>query len=121
MTASIELDRQERPGRDSPAISELCVIGHPSLLGGADTELDHQIRCWQAMGIEVHICHTGPLDANARDMNMAARGCIYHDPCDWRSLAGLDCISFCNGGFLDNLPEIHRHARRRQRAAIFPR
>lgn len=95
----------------SSAIDALCVIGHPSRLGGADTELDHQIHCWQAMGVEVHICHTGPLDNNARAMQMAQRGCVYHDSCDWKSLEGLHCISFCNGEFLQQLPEIRRYAR----------
>jgi glycosyltransferase involved in cell wall biosynthesis len=95
----------------SPAIRELCVIGHPSRLGGADTELDHQIRCWQDMGVEVHICHTGPLDAGLRAMDMESRGCIYHEPRDWRSLAGMHCISFCNGHFLAALPEIKQYAR----------
>ena len=40
-------------------IKELCVIGHPSKLGGADTELDHQIHLWREMGVGVNICHTG--------------------------------------------------------------
>ncbi|MBI3861222.1 MAG: glycosyltransferase [Planctomycetia bacterium] len=92
-------------------VAELCVIGHPSRLGGADTELDHQIRCWQAMGVKVHICHTAPLDANLERMNLAERGCIYHAPRDWASLEGLHCISFCNGEFLNALPEIRTHAR----------
>ncbi|MBC8351934.1 MAG: glycosyltransferase family 4 protein [Planctomycetes bacterium] len=95
----------------SPAIDKLCVIGHPSRLGGADTELDHQIRCWQEMGIKVHICHTTSLDQNAQAMQMEQRGCIYHDACDWKSLEGLHCISFCNGEFLSQLPEIRRYAR----------
>jgi glycosyltransferase involved in cell wall biosynthesis len=89
----------------------VCVIGHPSRLGGADTELDHQIRCWQRMGLAVHICHTGPLDANLEAMRLAERGCIYHAPCDWPSLEGLHCISFCNGEFLRFLPQIRKHAR----------
>lgn len=29
-------------------MEEICVIGYPLRLGGADTELDHQIRVWQA-------------------------------------------------------------------------
>lgn len=93
------------------ALDALCVIGHPSRLGGADTELDHQIHCWQAMGIGVHVCHTGPLDANLCAMKLADRGCVYHAPRDWPSLDGLHCISFCNGEFLAALPEIKRHAR----------
>ena len=95
----------------SSPIAELCVIGHPSRLGGADTELDHQIYCWQAMGLKVHICHTNPLDANARALRMEARNCIYHESGDWPSLEGMHCISFCNGAFLENLPEIRRYAR----------
>lgn len=92
-------------------MDELCVIGHPSKLGGADTELDHQIRCWQRMGIKVHICHTGDLDPRCVAMGMEDRGCIYHRPRDWRSLDGLACISYCNGDFLTALPEIKKHAR----------
>ncbi|TWT61708.1 glycosyltransferase [Rubinisphaera italica] len=92
-------------------LNELCVIGHPSRLGGADTELDHQIRCWLAMGIEVHLCHTYPLDQNIRGMGLEAMGCVYHEPRDWASLEGLHCISFCNGEFLKYLPEIKQYAR----------
>lgn len=89
----------------------LCIVGHPSRLGGADTELDHQIDCWLQMGIEVHICHTGQLDDNLQAMNMQQRGCVYHEPRDWKSLEGMHCISFCNGEFLNELPVIRKHAR----------
>ncbi|MFQ5734588.1 MAG: glycosyltransferase [Planctomycetaceae bacterium] len=99
-----------RRKRNTP-IEALCVIGHPSRVGGADTELDHQIHCWQAMGVEVHVCHTGAIDANLAAMNLEERGCLYHPPMDWSSLDGMHCISFCNGEFLSNLPEIKRHAR----------
>jgi Glycosyl transferases group 1 len=44
-------------------------------------------------------------------MKMEERGCIYHAPNDWPSLEGLHCISFCNGLFLENLPEIRKWAR----------
>jgi len=111
MTVKIDLHGKKTRNQPAPAIGELCVIGHPSRLGGADTELDHQIHCWQAMGIEVHICHTGSLDDNARSMRMEERGCVYHDPHDWPSLEGMHTISFCNGQFLENLPEIRRFAR----------
>ena len=93
------------------SVRELCVIGHPSRLGGADTELDHQIRCWQFMGIKVHICPTGPLDQNLITMKLEDRGCVYHNPLDWPSLEGLHCISFCNGDFLKHLPAIRQYAR----------
>jgi len=63
------------------------------------------------MGIEVHVCHTAPLDANLRALKLEKRGCIYHSPCDWPSLEGMHCISFCNGQFLTALPEIKQYAR----------
>jgi len=91
-------------------IDELCVIGHPSRLGGADTELDHQIYWWQAMGIRVHVCPTGRLDENLVAMKLEERGCIYHQPNDWPSVEGLHCVAFCNGAFLNALPEIRKHA-----------
>jgi hypothetical protein len=92
-------------------ITDLCVVGHPSRVGGADTELDHQMRCWQAMGVKVHVCHTGALDEHLKSLQLEKRGVVYHAPKDWKSLEGLDCISFCNGEFLANLPEIRKHAR----------
>lgn len=92
-------------------INAIAVIGHPSHVGGADTELDHQIHCWQAMGLTVHICPTGPLDAGLKGMRLEQRGCVYHAPNDWPSLEGLHCISFCNGDFLKALPQIARQAR----------
>ncbi|WP_339735832.1 glycosyltransferase [uncultured Gimesia sp.] len=92
-------------------IDVLCIIGHPSRVGGADTELDHQIYCWQAMGVEVHICPTGPLDDNLKAMQMEKRGCVYHQANDWPSLDGMHCISFCNGQFLKHIELIKRYAR----------
>ena len=92
-------------------IKELCIIGHPSKIGGADTELDHQIRCWQKMGITVHICHTSYVDNNCKKMKMEERDCIYHISEDWKSLTGMHTISFCNGEFLKNLIKIKKYAK----------
>jgi len=89
---------------------ELAIIGHPSRYGGADTELDHQIIVWQALGWVVHIIHTGPIDANLQSMGLAAdRGCIVHTPCDWSKTRGKVVFSYCNGQFLSSLAEIRRH------------
>lgn len=94
-------------------IKELCVIGHPSKLGGADTELEHQIYLWRDMGIEVYICHTGDFDDNCNKMRqeMESIGCKYISSKSWKDLSGLNVISFCNGQFLENLPEIKKYAR----------
>ena len=94
-------------------IKELCVIGHPSRLGGADTELDHQIRLWREMGIDVYICHTGGFDDNLIKMRaeMENIGCKYIPSRSWKDLVGFHTISFCNGNFLSNLHEIKKYAK----------
>jgi len=94
-----------------PVIDRIAVVGHPSKVGGADTELDHQIRCWQTMGIEVHLCPTHSLDVHLRSMRMEERRCIYHEPRDWASLKGMHCISYCNGEFLKNLEQIKKYVK----------
>ena len=92
-------------------MEEICVIGFPSRLGGADTELDHQIRVWQALGLTVHLIHTGPLDDNMRAMKMEERGCILHTPCEWGACKGMHVISYCNSEFLKHLEAIKRYAK----------
>lgn len=89
----------------------ICVIGFPSRLGGADTELDHQIRVWHALGLQVHLIPTGPLDENLRSMRMEERGCIVHSPCDWGACKDMHVISYCNGDFLRNLEAIKLSAK----------
>lgn len=92
-------------------MNSICVIGFPSRLGGADTELDHQIRIWQALGVQVHLIPTGSLDENMISMRMEERGCVVHAPNDWAACKGQHVISYCNGEFLRNLEEIKTHAR----------
>ena len=92
-------------------MDRLCVIGYPSRLGGADTELDHQIRCWQAMGLRVYLLHTGDLDTNLLAMRMEDRGCVVLEPRNWTACKGMHVISYCNAEFLKNLTEIKRYAR----------
>lgn len=91
-------------------MEEICVIGYPSRLGGADTELDHQIHVWQALGIKVHLIHTGQLDDNLRAMKMEERGCVIHTPGDWGACKGMHVISYCNGEFLKHLEAIKLYA-----------
>lgn len=92
-------------------IDKICIIGHPSKLGGADTELDHQIRVWQAMGLEVYILPTGDLDKNLQNMRMEDRGCKYLRPRQWSGCKDMVVISYCNGEFLRNIREIKEYAR----------
>jgi len=89
---------------------DLYVVGYPSKVGGADTELDQQIYAWQKLGITVHLIHTQAHDANSRAMDMEKRGCIVHEPSDWKSINGGHVISYCNGRFLKHLPKIREYA-----------
>lgn len=89
---------------------KLGIIGYPSKLGGADTELDHAMVCWSKMGIEMHVVHTGEIDANLRAMELDKRpGVTVHEPRNWAALSGMPVISFCNGKFLEDLPEIRQY------------
>jgi glycosyltransferase involved in cell wall biosynthesis len=94
-------------------IKELCVIGHPSKLGGADTELDHQIHLWRDMGVDVYICHTGGFDDNLNIMKkeMLDIGCKYLPELSWKDLKGFHTISFCNGEFLSDIEQIKKYAK----------
>lgn len=94
-------------------INALCIIGHPSYCGGADTELHDQIKCWHKMGIKLFICHTGPLtDSLVKKMDLQNKyGVTYLRPRQWNDVQGMHCISFCNGEFLSNLRHIRRHAK----------
>ena len=74
------------PNQKKNNVKEIAIVGHPSVLGGADTELDHQIYCWQSMGIKIYICHTDRLDVNCKKMDMEKRGCEYINSRDWKSL-----------------------------------
>jgi glycosyltransferase involved in cell wall biosynthesis len=93
-------------------IKELCVVGHPSFVGGADTELLDQIKCWSKMGIKIYICHTGPIVPYFKTMNLSEKyGCIYLRPRHWNDVTGFHCISFCNGEYLSNIQHIKKYAR----------
>lgn len=95
-------------------IKEICVVGHPSFCGGADTELYDQIKCWHKMGIKIYICHTGPIYGQAKKLQPILEekyNITYIKPRQWNRLRGFHCISFCNGEFLNNLKHIKRYAK----------
>lgn len=103
---------QAKPVTVPPASGmKLCVIGFPSKYGGADTELDHQITVWRAMGVDVHLIPTGEPDSGQLALGVAERGCTIHRARDWQKCQGMHVISYCNGEFLSHLPEIRRYAR----------
>ena len=91
------------------AAREIWVAGYPSMYGGADTELDHNIDLWLRYGVAVHLV---PNNSPDPWMNKLCddRGCRTHayEP---GIFAGKTVVSFCNGGFLDRLPEIIERGR----------
>ncbi len=94
-------------------IKEICVIGHPSYYGGADTELYSQIKCWHKMGIKIYICHTGVLSEKLKNQMRLEElyGCTYITPRHWHLVKHMHCISFCNGEFLKHIDKIKKYAK----------
>jgi glycosyltransferase involved in cell wall biosynthesis len=83
---------------------EIWVAGFPSYYGGADTELDHLIDLLRANEVAVSLAPMFGVDERMK-ASVVARGCNvqpYH-PGIFRDRV---VVSFCNGHFLAQLPEI---------------
>jgi hypothetical protein len=80
------------------------VAGFPSFYGGADTELDHLIDLLRGFGVEITLVPMFGADPAMRE-SVLARGCAIRE---FRSdvFKGQTVLSFCNGSFLQHLPEI---------------
>jgi len=91
-------------------MKQIWVAGYPSFCGGADTELDHQIDLWIAKGVEVHLV---PLfSCNAEMQNKCnQRGCITHHDYNAKIFKGKTVVSYCNGDFLKQLPDIYERGK----------
>lgn len=93
---------------NSPGVRPIYVVGYPSHVGGADTELWHTIKLWRRKGIPVHLVPTWHAHPEWRD-RLNAIGATTHeigDPNrleDVPGLAGSMVISFCNGEFLNHV------------------
>lgn len=85
---------------------EIWVAGSPSFVGGADTELHHQIVLWRNHNVDVHIVPNNP-DAISADMSklMLNIGCKIEE---YRPDIFKDkvVVSYCNGILLKRLSEI---------------
>lgn len=98
----------------SRSLKRLFVHGFPGYYGGAGTELHHQIIVWRQMGMEVHLIPTGDgFGLDSMLLEMAAKNVTVHAPGDWSALTADDVvISFCNGEFLNCLPEIRKRTKK---------
>jgi len=89
----------------------ICLIGHPSHFGGADTEALDALKLWSRMGLQVHILPTGPISDGQRELHLEKLGYVYHAVRDWPSLQGLHGIAYCNEKALIDADTIRRQAR----------
>ena len=89
-------------------ITEISVIGYPSLCGGADTELLDQLKIWSMLGIKTHII---PTNRCKNRIDISDLNTVIHKPFDFSSCSGLHTISFCNPAFLIFSNTIKRYAR----------
>jgi hypothetical protein len=93
-------------------VREIWVAGFPSFLGGADTELDHLIDLLRGRDVAVTLVPMFGANPAMRE-SVLARGCrveAYRPDV----FAGRIVISFCNGRFLERLPEIAAAGRPRK-------
>jgi glycosyltransferase involved in cell wall biosynthesis len=83
---------------------EIWVAGFPSTYGGADTELDHLIDLLRGREVEVTLVPMFGAD-HPLVQTVRERGCRIEG---YRPDVFADrvVVSFCNGNFLDRLPEI---------------
>ncbi len=91
-------------------MDQIAIIGFPSNVGGADTELDHQIHVWMKMGLRVHIIPTNEHAGESKKSELVERGCILHEPGDWKACKGMPAISYCNDQFLTHIARVREYA-----------
>lgn len=83
---------------------QIWVAGFPSFVGGADTELLHNIDLWVENNVLVNLVPMFGCDAKVREY-VESIGCIVHEY-DPHIFSDKTVVSFCNGEFLKKLPEI---------------
>lgn len=90
---------------DSPTLRRVFVLGCPSAVGGASTELWHTIRLWRSFGLNVTVVPTWHALPQWRE-RLAALDVEVHqvqgvdDLQQVPGLPGATVVSFCNGQFL---------------------
>lgn len=89
-------------------IDEICVVGYPSLCGGADTELLDQIKLWSKLGIKTHII---PTKHDKNKIDLSNYNVVIHEVMEFEKCQGLHTISFCNPAFLSFSSTIKKYAR----------
>ena len=88
--------------------NDLVVIGMPSSVGGADTELYDQIKCWSMMGIKVHLV---PTTKPRNCVDLSNLNVVVHDIKDYNVCDGQYVIGYCNPYFLKDIKVISKLAK----------
>lgn len=96
-------------------MAEIWVAGSPSFVGGADTELHHQIVLWRKHNVKVYIVPNAPESISLEMTKLMLEiGCeiIQYTP---EVFKDKNVVSYCNGIALSRLSEIfqpyHRPAK----------
>ncbi len=101
------LHDEETFDAEAKSIRPIYVVGYPSYLGGADTELWHTIKLWRRKGIPVNLIPTWHAQPEWRDrlnaigattIEASSPGALKDIP----GLAESTVVSFCNGEFLNH-------------------
>jgi hypothetical protein len=101
------------PGTPCSPFAPVYVIGAPSYVGGADTELWHTLRLWRSNNLEVALVPTWGLSEEWRK-KCEGIGCEVHLPgnpqslLDVPGLRGSIVVSFCNKHFLENASSLRQ-------------
>jgi hypothetical protein len=83
---------------------QIWVGGFPSLVGGADTELLHNIDLWRKKRVDVNLVPMFGYDENMKNY-VQSLGCNVHEY-NKNIFSNKIVVSYCNGNFLEKLPEI---------------
>lgn len=92
-------------------IKEITIIGYPSKMGGANTEMLDQIKVWSNMGMKINVIPTKKFDIYQKDLDLTKYGCTVYPLQSFENAKNKDCIAFCNHNALRLLPDITKFSK----------
>ena len=92
-------------------LDEITIVGYPSTIGGANTEMFDQIKVWRTMGIRISVMPTKPIDANQKTLNLERYVNEIYPLQAFYKLKNKNCIAFCNDNALRFLPQITQYSK----------
>lgn len=92
-------------------LDEITIIGYPSLMGGANTEMLDQIKVWHEMEMKINVIPTKKFDRFQIAIDLSQYGCTVYPYRSFENAKNKDCIAFCNHNAIALLPEINKYCR----------